>query len=607
VHGLRKWSFSFKTVRSKLILYALSMLIPVAVFSTIYLVQSQKLLQTKAGQLVNESLTLSTNWMDEVLNGAVRLSAMAESDTMLRNFVSMHQDTNLSGEEALTIWQIEHRMSDILSTENRATSVWIYFSATGEVLSTQFGSYQVDDMKGLQYLKLHMTNDRLSTWIYPENKIKRNGGSLLDLTGASGNAHVTFARAIPGMGTQENPVIVGVGYLEFTLQDLFNEVSHLTKTSLLLLNGTGQLVDSESPTPEQPVSISAVMEQLKRNHDPNTPSFIFDKKLVASSTSKLTGWQIIAVAPLKNYMGGIQRLNGLTICFTLSALLFALITARSLTTGFHLPLKQLLMGMKRVETGDLNVRIPDNRSDEFSRLAKGFNRMVETQNHLIRTVYQERIAKQQAEMNYLTSQINPHFLYNTLGALYAMAKKVDATLGESLLAMSRLFRLSLNKGRDLTTVEESIELIGHYIHLLNIRNPGKYKLETYVEPGAENRWIPRLVIQPIVENAVKHGLELLPSQGVIRIQVTLLQGHVLLMISDNGTGMSEETLNELRDTLDSDEIPIHQPEGPNEINGSGYALCNIYRRLKLKYEERFTFRIESSPGKGTTVTLKIPQ
>jgi two-component system sensor histidine kinase YesM len=409
------------------------------------------------------------------------------------------------------------------------------------------------------------------------------------------------------MGTEEFPVIVGVGYLEYTLQDLFNEVSHLTKTSLLLLDGSGQLVDSQSPAREQPVSIDAVMRHLKQHQGRNSPYFIFDHQLVAASQSKLTGWQIIAVAPLNNYMGGIQRLNWLTVCFTLSALLFALVTARSLTKGFHLPLKQLLMGMKRVETGDLSVRIPDNRSDEFSRLAKGFNRMAETQNHLIRTVYQERIAKQQAEMSYLTSQINPHFLYNTLGALYAMAKRVDATLAESLLAMSRLFRLSLNKGRELITVEESMELIRNYIQLLNIRNPGKYKLETYIEPGAEKQFMPRLVIQPIVENSVKHGLELLPSLGLIRIQVTLLQSHLLIMISDNGIGMSVETVARLYESLDCEEQPYAMPpDMPDDVNGSGYALRNIYRRLKLQFDENFTFRIDSAPNEGTTVTLKIP-
>jgi two-component system, sensor histidine kinase YesM len=591
-----------------LILYALSMLIPVALFAGIYMVQSQKLLESKAGQLVNESLTLSTSWMDEVLTGAVRISAATESDTMLRNFVSIHQDTDFSKEDQLTLWEIVTRLSEIQSTEKRARSVWIYFSGTGEVLSTQFGSYRIDDRKSLDYLKKHMNSDRLSTWIYPDQQLKKNGGSLLDLSGYSGNAHVTFARAIPGMGTEQYPVIMGVGYLEFTLQDLFNDVSHLTKTSLLLLDGTGQLVDSESPGPEQPISVPAVMEHMKRKQDKHTPYFIFNKNLVATSTSKLTGWQIIAVAPLKNYMGGIQQLNWLTIAFTLSALLLALFTARSLTTSFHQPLKQLLMGMKRVEAGDLDVRIPDNRSDEFRRLAQSFNRMVETQNHLIRTVYQERIAKQQAEMNYLTSQINPHFLYNTLGALYALAKKVDAVLAESLLAMSRLFRLSLNKGREMISVEESMELIGHYIRLLNIRNPDKYRLDTFVEPGAEKQLIPRLVIQPIVENSVKHGLELLPSQGLIRIQVTLLKGHVLMMITDNGIGMSKQTLDELRESLDNDDFAETPPDGTtDDINGSGYALRNIYRRLKLRYGEHFTFRMESTPDKGTTVALKIPQ
>jgi two-component system sensor histidine kinase YesM len=610
----KQYPFQLKTVKSKLILYTLLMLIPVIFFSIMYLMQSQKILESKAGNLVSESLSLSMSWMDEVLAGAVRLSTSVESDSMLRDFLMQHEDMDLSTESVLTIRQVEDRLSEILGTEKRATSIWIYFSATHELISTQYGHYQVPDDKGLEWLKADMGQDEQRAWIYPDEQIAQAGGSLLDLTGFRSIPNVTFARVIPGTGTERYPVIVGVGYLEFTLQDIFHEVASKTKTSLLLLDHYGQPVDSETPRGSKSIPIQKVLEKLKQNKATSALYFNMDQWLVASSDSKMTGWRMVSIAPLENYMGGLRYLTWLTISFAIIAFLLAILTARSLTNGFHLPLKQLLAGMRRMEAGDLTVRIHYNRSDEFRLLSDGFNRMVETQGHLIRTVYQERIAKQQAEMNVLTAQINPHFLYNTLGALYSMAKKTDDILAYSLLAMSKLFRLSLNRGSDMMTVEDSVEQIHNYIHLLSIRNPEKYRLDAYVEPGAEKCLLPNLLIQPIVENAIQHGLETVSSNGLIRVSVTLLKSDLLLMISDNGMGMDHETLSHLRDSLQqSDHLDLDTEltkmvmNRDGRLNGSGYALRNIYRRLQLKYDQRFLFQIKSELQKGTIVSIRIPR
>ena len=602
--------FRVFNMRDKLILYSISMLIPVILFSSLLWLQSQRTLEEKAAHLTDESLELSTKWLDEVLNGAVRLSAIVESDDQIRNFILEHEnkpfDVSFTEDQRLT----QQRLEDVLTSDSRATSIWIYFPEHNQVISTRFGLYQVHDRKALQWLQGQTGGTHIRSWIYPDESILRHAGTLNDFTQTriSGSLQISFIRSIPGSGSKQYPVIIGVGYLEYTLQSLLSEAVEQTKTSLLLINQNGQ------PVLEYGTYFQIFREnnQLPSEEERRTRYLIRDGWLINASQSQLTGWEIVSLAPLKRYMGELDVMNALVIALSITMLILALWTAVSLTKSIHKPLTLLLSGMKKIESGQLDVRIVYDRKDEFGLMAEGFNRMAKTQYKLIRSVYEEQIAKKEAELNFLNSQINPHFLYNTLGALYSLAKKTDDALAESLLSMSRFFRMSLNQGKETTTVGETIEHIRLYIQLMNLRNPGKYCLETFLDLGTERQAIPALLVQPLVENAVKHGLELLPNQGTIRVTVTELKEHLLLMIADNGVGMNEAMVAELKSNIVSDRsasamMPSRSIGSTTPLEGSGYALRNIYRRLQLLYDSRFTFQIESAPGRGTTIVIRLPK
>lgn len=579
-------------------------------FLFIFLQQAQQILEEKAGGQMSKSLELSISWLDETLLGAVRLSAVIESEPLTRNFLLDHQQISLTEQDALDIMAFQNQLDNILKTESRATSIWIYFPYTNEVISTRFGIYKATDHIALNWMLKQSDEGRFKYWIYPDATHSMPAGSLLDLTPAreSGNQQITFVRSVPGIGMQHMPVIIGVGYLEYTILDLLGEAAKKAESSLMLFNEHGNEVLRTGDMIGKYLGIKpSLLNQQKENY------YIDKDWLVARSQSKLTGWSIVSVAPLKDFMGGLQLLSTLTYVYGFIAIFLALWMGHLLIQSVHVPLKQLLTEMKKVEAGDLSARVKYVQTDEFGVVAEGFNQMVETQDQLIRTGYQERIARQQAELSYLTNQINPHFLYNTLGALYSMAKRVDKHLANSLMVMSKLFRASLNQGENTRSVVETIEHIAHYIHLLNIRTPDKYHLDVYMEPGSEQFQIPSLIVQPIVENAVKHGLETISRQGVIRINFTLLRSNLLISISDNGVGMSDDQLNKLRQFIQN----FHAMEGlyndlgakeaKDGFEGSGYALKNIYRRLQLKYGQNFVFSIESSEGKGTHITIRIPK
>ncbi|HYK74510.1 MAG TPA: histidine kinase [Pseudoneobacillus sp.] len=587
-------------VKMRLITYTMLVLIPVIIFCLVYQYEAKRILKEKAGTLIVESLELSTSWLDEVLSGAVRISAAVGSDRLITQYILDQQGTLPEYENVINTVEASKRLMEILNTETRVTSVWIYIPEKRKVLSTEYGYYSVTNDVPLEWLKNHALKDQMQAWLYPNNNFL-NAKSLIDLTGLKNSpTNITFVRILPGVGTEENPIIIGTTYHKYTVEALLNEVSLKTKSSVFLYNQTGVLVNRIGEKKDLNLSL------LENKGESYT---LHNQDLITYSTSPITGWKMVASAPIHNYMSGLSLLNSLIFSFMFIVILLSIYSARALTKGFHDPLTELLRNFKKMEQGNLSTRMKYTKRDEFGEVADGFNQMANIQEHLIRSVYEERIAKQEAELNFLTSQINPHFLYNTLAALYSMAKKVDATLANALIAMSRLFRFSLSDGKDMVSINESIQLINYYIDLLNIRNPGKYKLEVFVEPEAQYCKIPKLIIQPIVENAVKHGIEKTNRQGVLSINVTLLSNDLLIMISDNGMGMDKEKLFTLREKLKGSVPESFQQTiidySNEQEKGTNYALLNIYKRLLLKYNQDFQLLIDSELGKGTTITYRL--
>jgi two-component system, sensor histidine kinase YesM len=587
-------------MKTKLISYAMLVMLPVFLFCLVYKYEAGQILEEKAGQLMKETLGLSTLWLDEVLSGAVRISAAVGSDSVITQFMLQEQSTQSSFEDVIAIREARNRMVQILNTEERVTSIWIYFPSKKQVLSTQYGYYSVDNYAPHKWLEETLFQHKYQGWLYPDGTIKEVQ-SLLDLTGMNNNPNsVSFVRVLPGIGTDENPVIIGTTYHTFTIESLLEEVSEKTKSSILLINQNNKIVKSIGK--DKGHDIYKLIEDSKHSYT------IQNGKLITFSSSLLTGWKIAAIAPLNSFMGELPALNLLLLLFFLIVLIISIFVARTLTKGIHQPLTLLLSSIKSFENGNLSERMLYHKKDEFGAVAEGFNQMAAAQENLIRSVYEERIAKQQAELNFLSAQINPHFLYNTLGALYSMAKKVDASLAKAIISMSRLFRLSLTDGKEKVSITESIEHIKHFIYLLNIRNPDKYILEDIIEPDAESCMIPSLIIQPIVENAVKHGIEKkIGVAGKITITACIENEFLLLNISDNGIGMDQQTLEGIKEKFHKPSRNWnYQPEEATQFQkGTGYALVNIYRRLQLYYGDRFAFTINSEHGSGTTVTFRL--
>ena len=256
------------------------------------------------------------------------------------------------------------------------------------------------------------------------------------------------------------------------------------------------------------------------------------------------------------------------------------------------PVIELENLMSRAETGDFSTRFEGDETDDIGRLGRSYNAMISEIRNLIGLVYKEQHDKREAELHVLQEQIKPHFLYNTLETIRYMARKRGAAdVEDMVVALTRLFRIGLSRGAETIALSDEIEHAGSYLFIQSTRYAGKFDYAIDVQDGILGRRVLRLIIQPLVENAIYHGIKEKRDRGFIRIAAKESGDTLVLSVEDDGAGMNEERQAALRARL-SGERPS---PGPTE----GFGVYNVNERLRLSFGPAFGIRFQSAEGRGT--------
>ncbi len=323
------------------------------------------------------------------------------------------------------------------------------------------------------------------------------------------------------------------------------------------------------------------------------------ESLIVYSWIKKTGWYIVGINDTGIILKNSKQFLYITIIVTTVMFIIFVFIIVLLSKRISKPIIGLYRQMKKVENGNFDLTF-DKHSDimEVDELIRGFNVMVYKLNNLINEVYEAEINKKQleievkqADLEALQQQINPHFLYNTLDCINWMASlEGNESVSNMITALGNYFRSSVHRGKNFVTVEEEIKNIQDYLYIQSIRYRYKFNTIINVQPEALHCRCMKLLLQPLVENAIIHGIE--PKMGTanISINVSVLQDKLIITVADDGVGMPAEVLNN---------ILYAQPE-----KGGSIGLKNVLGRLKLYYGED-TYTIESAEGKGTTITINI--
>ena len=305
------------------------------------------------------------------------------------------------------------------------------------------------------------------------------------------------------------------------------------------------------------------------------------------------GWTLINIVPIEELLKEIAVIKQVTLIGILVSFIICIMVALIFTIKVLSPIKQVRKLMGKLEKEDFNVSMDLNGNDEIALLGRSFNKMSGRLRELIREVYQGQLKQKEAELIAIQAQINPHFLYNTLDTIYWMARIEKAFETSSLVgALSKLFRLSLNKGNKFTTVKNEVEHLKNYIIIQQKRYEDMIDFSFHVPDEVLDCKVIKLVLQPLVENAIYHGIEKKGEAGKIDISIAKKNDRLLYTITDDGNGVDEKEINGLLKKVGN--------------NNRGFGIKNVNDRIKLCFGEDYGLRFHSSRDMGTRVIVTQP-
>lgn len=394
--------------------------------------------------------------------------------------------------------------------------------------------------------------------------------------------------------------VVSVDVLKSDLIDILQRNNYAEQSAAYLVDENLNIVCGANSTfPVSEADLAAQLQQMRDTFGASSGVSTAGNAVYGLSAPIFDGWRIFTVASMGNLLSPVLDLRDqmilLTVIISIIAFCLSYLYARYSTRR----IKTLAEQVRRVENGDLSVSCIVDSEDEIGELQNSFNFMVRRISLLVDERYNLGKNLKDMELRALQAQINPHFLYNTLDmiAWKAMASGNQETV-DIVVKLARFYRLSLSNGSDFLPLSDEVEHVRLFVELTNLCRSRNVQLITEVAPNIADYPIMKLILQPIVENSLFHGLyELSDREGVIRLTAEQIGSYVQIQIADNGVGIEKSKLAEL---LAKKERPV-----VNTKRG-GYGIGNILERLRIYYDDRFTFQIESAILTGTTVTIRIP-
>lgn len=319
---------------------------------------------------------------------------------------------------------------------------------------------------------------------------------------------------------------------------------------------------------------------------------------IRSELSPYTGWRTVGVFSMDEVMSSVNTIVYILFTCVIISLVLVVIVSFKFSRTLTNPIFKLKRLMKQAESGDLTVRFNFQHNDEIGELGQSFNHMIARIDQLIQMVYVEQENKRTAEMKSLQEQIKPHFLYNTLDTISWMARDYDAEDIVRLVdALTNMFRIGLSHGKDIITVKEEITHVSNYLYIQKIRYKDKLNYVIHVDESLYAVEVPKLILQPLVENAIYHGVKAKRGGGTITITGVPEGENLVFTVQDDGAGMPQEKVEELNRRMSERSVLDEQ---------KSFGLFYIRERIQLCYGTGYGVHVESTLGEGTRVTITLP-
>ena len=410
---------------------------------------------------------------------------------------------------------------------------------------------------------------------------------------------ISMSRAVEitnGPYTDQGVLLIDIRYN--SLERLFDGVNLGNGGYAYLISSDGEIIYH----PKAQLIDSGIVKENNRESaglkDGNYEE-VFDgeKRIVSVKTVGYTGWKIVGVTPLDG-----MSLNNiktkLLMVFIIAFVLFILSIINSyISTRITDPIKELEKAVNEIEQGNLEVEVRSAGSYEIQHLGTSIQSMARRIRKLMNDIVAEHESKRRSEFDTLQSQINPHFLYNTLDIIVWMIENEKQSEAVKVVtALARFFRISLSKGKSIIPVKDELEHVRNYLMIQHMRYKNKFTYDIEADEDVLELASLKLMLQPLVENAIYHGMEFMDGDGEILVRAWRREDDLYMSVSDNGLGMTQEQVERLFRAAD------HTSSG----RGSGIGVKNVNERIKLYFGTGYGLEILSEPDEGTTVTAHLP-
>ncbi|WP_019636993.1 cache domain-containing sensor histidine kinase [Paenibacillus fonticola] len=562
-------------------LFLLLILVPIALIGTLTYQKSRSLIQEKTNDYTLDLLSEVSKNIELHLLEIDRLYHTVFTSADVRNAMrEANKGFKTQVDYVAYAKRVSHFLDGTIIDRDDVQSIQLY----------SLSNYR------FQSSDLPMTELNEEEW----SSLQANEGNLIWMDPVPLVPAVTAGSSIYDTDTLKKTGYFVLHMREKALYSSYSQI-HLSKQGeLYIINQNGMIVSHGNKELINTRPAEAYIDEVLNGEGQYQGSFVesVDKRKVVVSYRTIgdTGWRIVSVIPATEYENlSIILKNWMFVIFAIF-IVVAVILSFIVSNSISKPIRKLSAVMKNVEGDNLNARFVYNSRDEIGLLSRNFNRMVDRIDHLVKKVYQEELLSQQSQLKYLMFQINPHFLFNTLETINWLARMQGAEeVGKLSKALGDLMREGI-KGKDFIPLVNEMENIDKYVYIQQHRFGDKFEVITGIDPEALSLSVPRFILQPLVENAIVHGLELAMEKGFIEIRGRFEEGRLILTVNDNGCGIEPVRLKEIHQVLRSSQMEIH----------TGIGLMNVHQRIQLYYGKDYGLWVESTYGEGTLITITLP-
>ncbi len=569
----------FNTLRFKLgVMAVILIIIPVAVISITYSKTVKEIIKNKYSKTALESVYETGEKIEFILDDIQEFSTVIISN---EDFLTMLRDNSKFSRD-----EYNDKLRDFITLRDDIEA--LHLSMDGEFYNTGVKETQPQDFL---YDKVAESTGQ-PVWVHTRNVM------VEILSGQFEKRYFTLGRKIVDFNTLDE-----YGYLLMDLDEVILEQAYTNLldddgADIFIVNKTGRIIShsDKSKIGEyiifEPYANEMLSDHTGYKYIPYSSGGI--DKVAIYSTIEGHGWKVVKTVSTGYLYGELDRIQTYLVFGELIYVIVMLIFMIVFSIKYTDPMINMMGVMKRVEQGDLSIRADIRSGDEIGELANSLNNMIGKMQELIDRLVREEKEKKEVELEALHAQINPHFLYNTLNTIKWMAKiQGNKRISSAITALIKLLRISINIGREMISLEEEIEHVKNYVVIQKLRFNESITVEFDIENGCLDLNVPKLVLQPIVENSIIHGMEGEDGDINIHIRAFRQNGKLIVEIVDDGPGID-------RDTLDN----IFKRRSAKS-SFSAVGLNNVNQRIKLYCGDEYGLNIESEKGRGTKVSALI--